>query len=307
MGLSPESYEIGDMYHDLAFDLVHFNVTGFTPQLQDYRPLAPQTLPEQPMANDFNGGSQSSLLIPSQSNDGTIIRHEVDARNCSLPVQEQSEQTQPSSEQAIPSGNFMSGLVRTPVVGSESESDNSSNQSAADTSFASDSMEVINPAYDKPMKSQTLCITNDKREDLLDLIAKIRPVHPDGTLIDGDSPEFSLENMQTYLDFFFEYFNTSYPLFHVATLKISDTDPIAVLSIMILGATYKDKDAHQLSVCLYDALMPHILSGLSSSPLPDLSILQAFIVLGCYGMYRAGPYQREHSILIHGLLLNVRI
>jgi len=128
---------------------------------------------------------------------------------------------------------------------------------------------------------------------------------PDGTLIDGDSPDFSLENMQIYLDLFFEFFNTSYPLIHVATLDISDTDPIALLSLMLLGATYKDKYAHQLSVCLYDAIVPYILSGLLSGPVPDLAILQAFLVLECYGMYRAGPYQRENAILIHGLLLNV--
>jgi hypothetical protein len=75
---------------------------------------------------------------------------------------------------------------------------------------------------------------------------------------------------------------------------------------MLLGATYKDKDAHQLSVCLYDAIVPYILSSLLSGPVPDPAILQGFLVLECYGMYRAGPYQRENAILIHGLLLNVR-
>ncbi|KAN0096384.1 Fungal specific transcription factor domain containing protein [Hyaloscypha variabilis] len=51
-------------------------------------------------------------------------------------------------------------------------------------------------------------------------------------------------------------------------------------------------------------MVPYILSGLLSGPVPDLAILQTFLVLECYGMYRAGPYQRENAILIHGLLLN---
>ncbi|KAL4897634.1 transcription factor domain-containing protein, partial [Aspergillus ambiguus] len=75
-----------------------------------------------------------------------------------------------------------------------------------------------------------------------------------------------------------------------------------LLSMIILGATYKDKDSHQLSVTLYDAIVPYILSGLMSIPIPDLSTLQAFLILECYGMYRAGPYQRENAILIHTLL-----
>jgi len=149
-------------------------------------------------------------------------------------------------------------------------------------------------------------LSHETREELLDFIAEIRPVRPDGTLIDGNPLDFSLQNMQVYLDLFMEYFNSSYPLIHVATLDINLTDPVALLSMILSGATFKDKDSHQLSVCLYDAIIPYILSGLLGSRVPDLSILQACLILECYGMYRAGPYQRENAILIHGLLLNVR-
>jgi hypothetical protein len=58
-------------------------------------------------------------------------------------------------------------------------------------------------------------------------------------------------------------------------------------------------------VCLYDAIIPYILNNLLSSPIVELSILQAFLILECYGMYRAGPYQRENAILLHGVMLNV--
>lgn len=94
---------------------------------------------------------------------------------------------------------------------------------------------------------------------------------------------------------------------HVATLDINVTDPIALLSMILSGATYKDKDSHQLSVCLYDAIILYILSSLLGSPVPDLSILQAFLILECYGMYRAGSHQRGNANLIYGLLLNVRV
>ena len=80
-----------------------------------------------------------------------------------------------------------------------------------------------------------------------------------------------------------------------------------LLSIVLLGATYDSKEAHQISVYLYDAIIPQILADLISRPAFDLSTLQAFLILESYGLYRAGPLQRENAILIHGLLLSVRL
>lgn len=111
--------------------------------------------------------------------------------------------------------------------------------------------------------------------------------------------------MQEYFALFLHYFNASYPLIHVPTLNLDDADPIFLLSMIILGATYKNKESHQLSVCLYDAIVPYIMSGLLNIPAPDLSTLQAFLILELFGMYRAGPYQRENAILIHSLLFSV--
>lgn len=152
-----------------------------------------------------------------------------------------------------------------------------------------------------------LQLSSEKREEIIDLIAEIRPVHPDGTIINEQSADLSMKTMQANVDLFFRYFNTSYPMIHSATLEINDAEPLFLLSLMILGATYKDRETHQLSVCMYDAIVPHILSGLLSIPVPSLSTLQAFLILECYGMYRAGPYQRENAILIHSLLFNVSI
>jgi hypothetical protein len=46
MEQSPGFYEIGNMYHDMTFDLVYFNVTGFAPPFPEFRPSAPQVLLE---------------------------------------------------------------------------------------------------------------------------------------------------------------------------------------------------------------------------------------------------------------------
>ena len=169
----------------------------------------------------------------------------------------------------------MSGTDDTPAAIQEVQSENTDRPSSIvhDSSALAllalskspENNSAVTVQYPKSASLQlhsTLSVTDDKREELLDILAEIRPVQPDGSLLDGYSGDFSLENMQTCLDLFLEHFNTSYPLIHVATLDVRDADPIALLTMMLLGATYKDKDAHQLSVCLYDAIIPYILNKL---------------------------------------------
>jgi Fungal specific transcription factor domain len=323
MDQSPGFYEIGNMYHDMTFDLVHFNVTGFAPQLPDYRLSATQTLPEETTQSSSNESHLLSL-VPSPTNNDSLIQHGVETQFSAIPAMTPGAMKvaiENVRQDEILSKDAAEDVIRTPIVEPIFSADDRPNhlkgKSPATTippqAYSRSRHYEAQIASGDIRRSGSLCsekvqfllLTSEKRDEVLEFIADIGPVRPDGTLIDGDSPDFSLENMQIYLDLFFEFFNTSYPLIHVATLDIGDTDPIALLSLMLLGATYKDKDAHQLSVCLYDAIVPYILSGLLSGPVPDLAILQAFLVLECYGMYRAGPYQRENAILIHGLLLNV--
>lgn len=159
----------------------------------------------------------------------------------------------------------------------------------------------------RPRKEWELELLPGKRIEILELLTEIRPVYPNGSLVDGKTSELSFQSMQEYLDMFLQYFNSTYPMVHIPTLDITTAEPILLLSMITLGATYKNKDSHQLSVCLYDAIVPYILSGLMSIPIPDLSTLQAFLILECYGMYRAGPYQRENAILVHTLLFSVSL
>jgi len=320
---SPGFYEIGNMYHDMTFDLVHFNVTGFAPQLPDYRPSATQTLDEGTVQSSSNESLLLSL-VPSPMSGDSLIQHEAETQFSVIPAM--SPGAMKVAIENVRQGERVSkdaaeDVTRTPISESIFSADTRPNSSEGKSPAATSPLQAFSDSrHHEPQvavqkirrshsfsseKLQFLLLTSEKRDEVLEFIDDIGPIRPDGTLIDGDSPDFSLENMQIYLDLFFEFFNASYPLIHVATLDISDTDSIALLSLMLLGATYKDKDAHQLSVCLYDAIVPYILSGLLSGPVPDLAILQAFLVLECYGMYRAGPYQRENAILIHGLLLNV--
>jgi hypothetical protein len=295
---------IGDMYHDLTFDLVHFNVTGFTTPRSDlYLPTD---------IGRIDHISNRPRLDPSL--EISLDRPVYDVANTALSPGRGSSHTRITDPNNLPETRRRLSLVYSPtttVHQAQREFRLPENHSSLlhRTSFTSPFDRLTNTpspssttAHDKPL---IIAIPPEKRAELVELIAEIRPVRPNGSLINGDSPEFSLTNMQTYLDSFVRHFNTSYPILHVPTLDVCNLDPISLLSFIIMGATYKDKHAHQLSVCLYDAIIPYIFSGLLSSMVPDLAILQAFMVLECYGMYRAGPYQRENAILIHRLLLNV--
>jgi hypothetical protein len=86
------------------------------------------------------------------------------------------------------------------------------------------------------------------RAQVLDLIDITQPNSPDGSLVTRDHPLLSLSSLQTYCDLFFTRFNTVYPLVHMSTFDPSHVDTLLLTSVLLLGATYGEKDAHQLAV-----------------------------------------------------------
>ncbi|KAF2270332.1 hypothetical protein CC78DRAFT_538885 [Lojkania enalia] len=143
------------------------------------------------------------------------------------------------------------------------------------------------------------------RQQLLDLIDIARPFAPDGSLVSRDHPLLSLSCLQTYCDLFFTRFNTAYPLIHMSTFDPSHVDTLLLTSVLLLGATYGEKDAHQLAVCIHDVLRPQIFANAGFSAKPDLWVLQTILLVECFGKSRAGQKQHDMSHLFHGLLINL--
>ncbi|KAK4501612.1 hypothetical protein PRZ48_007421 [Zasmidium cellare] len=142
-------------------------------------------------------------------------------------------------------------------------------------------------------------------ERVLDIVEASRPITPDGSLVTVEHPLLSLTSLQSWLDLFFLRFNTVYPLIHMPTFDPSEAEPILLLSMLLLGATYADKDAHQLAVCIHDVLRPQIFSNPGFSAKPELWVLQATLLTECLGKSRAGQKQHDMSHLFHGLLINL--
>lgn len=143
------------------------------------------------------------------------------------------------------------------------------------------------------------------RERVMELVERASPKLPDGSTVVSDNPLLSLSSLQSYLDLFFTRFNTSYPLIHLATFEPNEVDPILLLTILLLGATYADKTAHQLAVCIHDVLRPQIFADPGFSAKPDIWVLQSILLTECLGKSRAGQKQHDMSHLFHGMLINL--
>lgn len=103
-------------------------------------------------------------------------------------------------------------------------------------------MSMLQPSRSLPI------IDELARAQVLDLIDITQPTAPDGSIVMRDHPLLTLSCLQTYCDLFFTRFNTAYPLIHMSTFDPSDVDTLLLISVLMLGATYGEKDAHQLAV-----------------------------------------------------------
>lgn len=155
--------------------------------------------------------------------------------------------------------------------------------------------------------SSTPKIDREVLDRLLAVIEAADPKIPDSPPSSSvrDHPLLSLQSVQTWLDLFFTQFNTTYPLIHMPTFNASTTEPLLLLSILLLGATYLDKAAHQLAVCIHDVIRPSIFAHAGFSARPELWTLQTILLVECFGKSRAGQKQHDMSHLFHGLLINL--
>ena len=195
MDQSPGIYEIGNMYHDMSFDLVHFNVTGFAPPQPDCRHTAPQTIPESPIGSSNEAQCTS---FETTSGDGSNLQNE---ENAIYPTPTETVQRRTSckpvdSNESLDQvmGNMDEPSVENQTAVRRSSSDSSAMallalSRAQETSVVSVPQIVETPST---WRRPSLSITSEKREELLEFITEIRPVRPDGTLLDGDSPDFLL-------------------------------------------------------------------------------------------------------------------
>jgi hypothetical protein len=144
-------------------------------------------------------------------------------------------------------------------------------------------------------------MTNEARDGLMQLVSQSRPRRTDMSEISPCEPHLSLPSLQHYSDLFFTRFNLTYPLIHQETFQPSTAHPLQLMSIILLGATYSDKQSHLLAVCIHDIMRPLIHSCKDFGPKPKLWMLQTILLVECFGKSRAGDRQHDMSNIYHGL------
>lgn len=172
------------------------------------------------------GGQLGS--IPSQRTD-SVVHHSPTVPMITPPL---SEERQPERQQITPVPRVdvadIQSLIRNPPS-------------------------ALLPDVERPMSmlqpSRSLPIIDElARQQILDLVDITQPTAPDGSIVMRDHPLLSLSCLQTYCDLFWTRFNTTYPLMHMSTFEPSHVDTLLLMTVLLLGATYGEKDAHQLAV-----------------------------------------------------------
>lgn len=146
-------------------------------------------------------------------------------------------------------------------------------------------------------------INEAARQGVLDFVMRARPKAPDDTEITIDHELLQLTRLQEYCDLYFKHFNATYPLLHQATFEPSQVDPLLLTSVLLLGATYSDKDSHLFAICIHDTMRAQIFGSAAFDTRPKLWILQTILLVEFFGKSRAGQLQHDFSHLFHGLLI----
>jgi hypothetical protein len=146
-------------------------------------------------------------------------------------------------------------------------------------------------------------ISGAARRGVLEFINQAHAKDLQGCEITAEDTLLKAENLQRYCDLYFTRFNVSYPLLHLATFDPAAVDPLLLLSVLLLGATYDDKESHLFAICIHDAMRAQIFASGAFNTRPKLWMLQTILLVECFGKSRAGQLQHDMSHLFHGLLI----
>lgn len=289
--------------------------TEHTPAVSELAPLSTDepsiAAPTAPSATLSHPQSNSSVLPDMSLPDSTTI---------SLPSLEFAEKHHAVGSAAIGRSHIINAPTPLSMPNEESAKAARDSLAARQAHFGID--------FERPMssmnRSASLPVIDEvARAQVLDVIEAARPITPDGLYISRSHPLLSLSSLQTYCDLYFTRFNTAYPLIHQPTFDASHVETLLLVSVLLLGATYCEKDAHQMAVscklivpvqiaccshdqvCIHDVLRPQIFAHAGFNAKPDLWVLQTILLVECFGKSRAGQKQHDMAHLFHGLLINL--
>lgn len=132
----------------------------------------------------------------------------------------------------------------------------------------------------------------------------LRSNSEENTMTESDE-FFQLETMNRLLLSFFTNVSTVYPIIHVPSFDLDNTNSLLIVCMLVLGASYDTKENHKIAVGIHDLLRGRLFSSNFFGPIPELWVLDAILLIEIFGKFKAGVVQYEMSHLFHGLLINL--
>ncbi|KAK9449816.1 fungal-specific transcription factor domain-containing protein [Limtongia smithiae] len=165
----------------------------------------------------------------------------------------------------------------------------------APTDFASF---LDSPSFDfsqlstPPQFSQTWLISETKRLELISLIPAL-----------GVNPNFTLDNIQRYIDLYWQKFHVQYPILHRKSFDIDTTPSPLVLCMIEIGAYY----AHDQKMILeiVEPLRWIIFSSRDFHPPTKVWVLQSLLLLECCEKIMCTRKMHERAHIHHGATLQL--
>ncbi|RPA93243.1 hypothetical protein L873DRAFT_1706077 [Choiromyces venosus 120613-1] len=236
-----------------------------------------------------------SLYFPS---DAQPISHDIPSRDSHTATMTNITRHSPSSE---PVRTLFTPHTQYSIPATSSPTSNCNNFHSYASTSASASESPSPTLSFQPLPK----IDEVARSEVLSLIIQATTNASGEPQFSWNDPLLSLSALQNYLDLFFSRFNPSYPLLHRPSFEPSNVNKLLLVSVLMLGATYGEKDAHHMAVRVHDVLRGVLVSSDYFHATPELWVLQTVLLIEVFGKSRACMKQHDMAHLFHGLLINL--
>ncbi|KAK9476225.1 fungal-specific transcription factor domain-containing protein [Lipomyces japonicus] len=134
-------------------------------------------------------------------------------------------------------------------------------------------------------------------ETFLKMIDVLKPI-PE---INAKNAYFSLVSMKTYLNLYWEHFDTLYPILHRPTFDPSVTEPALLVSIVTIGMAYSpDREISNLAIAIHRKFRNIIFLMIEDQPQVQLWVHQTLLLTNYFDKMLGSTVQYDMSQFFHG-------
>ncbi len=117
---------------------------------------------------------------------------------------------------------------------------------------------------------------------------------------------FSSYQLSIYLEYYWNQFDTIYPIIHFATFNSTTTDACLLAAMIIIGmSNYPNPKIYRKSLNIHDEMRNRLLTVISECPKSELSVLQSIMILCHFSLYLGSQHQFDMQQVFHGTVMTL--